>query len=77
MAKKKTPPRYVLCVKNSDYPVSLELRKVYRLVPDEKSAKHGLIRIIDESGKDYLYPQNFFIPVELPQTAIRALSRAS
>ncbi|HEV3146179.1 MAG TPA: hypothetical protein VGZ47_19995 [Gemmataceae bacterium] len=77
MARKKAPARYALCVENSAYPVSLELRKVYQVIPDEKSAKHNLIRVIDESGEDYLYPESYFIPVELPQAAIHALSRAS
>lgn len=77
MAKRKIAPRYALCIKNSEYPVSLELRKVYQVIPDERSEKHGLIRVIDESGEDYLYPKYFFIPVELPQAAIHALSRAS
>jgi hypothetical protein len=77
MAKKKAPRRYVLCVKNSGYPVSLELRKVYQVITDEDAEKHGLIRIVDESGEDYLHPMSFFVPVELPQAAIHALSRAS
>lgn len=60
---------YVFCVKNDDYPVSLELRKVYRVVPDEWATAHEHIRIIDESGEDYLYPVEFFVPVALPEAA--------
>ena len=60
---------YVFCVKNDDYPVSLELRKVYRVVPDDWATAHGHIRIIDESGEDYLYPVEFFVPVALPEAA--------
>ncbi len=60
---------YVFCVKNDDYPVSLELRKVYQVVPDDWATAHGHIRIIDESGEDYLYPVEFFVPVALPEAA--------
>ena len=60
---------YVFCVKNDDYPVSLELRKVYRVVPDEWATAHRHIRIIEESGEYYLYPVEFFIPVALPDAA--------
>lgn len=64
-----TETRYVFCVKNDDYPVSLDLRKVYRVVPDEWATAHGHIRVIDESGEDYLYPVEFFVPVALPEAA--------
>ena len=64
-----TETSFVFCVKNDDYPVSLELRKVYRVVPDEWATAHGHIRIIDESGEDYLYPVEFFVPVALPEAA--------
>ena len=64
-----TETSYVFCVKNDDYPVSLELRKVYRVVPDEWATAHGHIRVIDESGEDYLYPLEFFVPVALPEAA--------
>jgi hypothetical protein len=64
-----TETSYVFCVKNDDYPVSLELRKVYRVVLDEWATAHGHIRIIDESGEDYLYPVGFFVPVALPEAA--------
>ena len=60
---------YVFCLKNDGYPVSLELRKVYRVVPDEWATAHRHIRIIEESGEDYLYPVEFFIPVALPDAA--------
>ncbi len=63
----KTAASYVLCVKNRGYPASLELRKIYRALPDSEGARHGLSRVIDESGEDYLYPTDFFIPIELPK----------
>ena len=60
---------YAFCVKNDDYPVSLELRKVYQVVQDDWAKAHGHIRIIDESGEDYLYPADLFVPVALPKAA--------
>jgi hypothetical protein len=65
--------RFVLCVRNSDYPASLELRKVYRLLKDEQASKHHHVRVIDESGEDYLYPEEYFVPIKLPQAAERAV----
>ena len=62
-------PSYVFCVKNDDYPVSLELRKVYQVVQDDWATAHGHIRVIDELGEDYLYPIEFFVPVALPEAA--------
>ena len=61
--------QYVVCVRNKDYPASLELRKIYQLVPDKAAARLHQIRVVDESGKDYLYPEDFFVPVQLPQAA--------
>jgi hypothetical protein len=66
-----------VCVKNNGYAVSLELRKLYVLLSDAAAAKHGQVRVIDESGEDYLYPQEFFIPVELPQALRRRVLQAA
>jgi hypothetical protein len=57
---------YVLCVRNEGYKASLELRKLYEKVPDREAEKHNQLRVIDESGEDYLYPSEFFAPVRLP-----------
>ncbi len=65
--------RFVLCVRNQDYPASLELRKVYQVLTDQQAAKHRQIRVIDESGEDYLYPQDYFVPIKLPQAAEKAV----
>jgi hypothetical protein len=67
--------RFVLCVENTNYPASLECRKVYQVLGDEQASKHGQMRVIDESGEDYLYPQEYFIPIKLPQAAERAVLR--
>jgi hypothetical protein len=76
MAKKKEQ-RFAICVKNDEYPASLEVRKIYEVLPDEKAAKHGMVRIIDESGEDYLYPQDFFVPIEIPEAAETVFLKAS
>ena len=60
---------YMICIKNDDYPASLEFGKVYRVIEDEKASKHKMLRIIDESGKDYLYPDTYFVAITLPQPA--------
>jgi hypothetical protein len=64
--------RFVLCVRNDGYPASLELHKVYRILPDRSAAKEKMLRIIDESGEDYLYPADFFVPIELPKKVINS-----
>jgi hypothetical protein len=69
--------RFVVCVKNRGYAASLELRKLYQVVSDETAAKLHQIRVIDESGEDYLYPENYFVGVQLPQSAERAVRRAA
>ncbi len=67
----------MVCVRNKDYAASLELRKLYRVLPDRSAAQLGQIRVIDESGEDYLYPEDYFVPIQLPQTAERAVLRAT
>ncbi len=66
-------PKFAICIKNEDYPASLQLWKVYRILPDEKGARHNMIRVIDESGEDYLFSANYFVPVELPKVVESAL----
>ncbi len=63
----------VICAHNYGYPASLEVRKVYVALPDVAAGTHNLIRVIDESGEDYLYPGDYFIAVELPQSVREAL----
>ncbi len=67
----------VVCVKNDGYAVSLERRKLYVALADTQAAKHGQLRIIDESGEDYLYPQAFFVAVELPLSLRRRVLQAA
>ena len=68
--------RYVICVDNSGYRASLELHKVYRVLPDADAAEDGDVRVIDESGEDYLYEAERFLPVDLPPKTVRALNRS-
>jgi hypothetical protein len=65
--------RFVVCLKNTGYEVSLEPRKIYQVLPDSDAAKHRQLRVIDESGEDYLYPASYFSPIELPQTVRKAV----
>ena len=67
---------FAVCINNKGYPASLEIRKLYRMVPDERAAKLGQIRVIDESGEDYLYPAGHFAPVRLPDATQKAVLRA-
>ena len=67
----------VICVKNDGFAVSLERRKLYVALADAQAAKHGQLRIVDESGEDYLYPQEFFVEVELPQSLRRRVLQAA
>ena len=68
--------QFAVCLKNDGYEVSLERRKIYQVLPDPEAAKHRQIRVIDESGEDYVYPQNFFAPIDLPQPIRRAVLAA-
>ena len=61
--------QYVICIEHEGYEASLELRKVYQVVSDPSAAEHGQIRVIDESGEDYLYPAAWFISIALPESA--------
>ncbi len=70
-------PQFAVCIDNEGYPASLELRKIYQIIPDEKAAVHGLLRVLDESGEDYLYPGRFFVTIQLPQAAEEAFLRAA
>jgi hypothetical protein len=69
--------QFAVCVRNTGYPASLELRKIYEILPDPQGAEHGLIRVIDESGEDYLYPDKFFMRIELSQPIENAIRRAA
>jgi hypothetical protein len=71
----RSTSRYVLCVRNGSYRASLEPRKVYRVVEDSSAEAHGLLRVVDESGEDYLFPADLFVPIELPSKARPAFAQ--
>ena len=66
--------RFTSCVDNFECPASLELRKIYQVLPDEDAARDGDLRVIDESGEDYLYPADYFVLIEVPSETARALN---
>lgn len=74
---KNSSIKFVVCINNEDYPASLELHKIYRVIPDEDAAVDGDMRIIDESGEDYLYPASYFVPIKVPQPVEESLLRAT
>lgn len=76
MKKNSKDKRFVICVRNEGYEVSLERRKLYEVVSDPASAQHRLLRVIDESGEDYLYPEDFFLAIGLPKRVEKAVFAA-
>jgi hypothetical protein len=73
----KQPRQLVVCVGNAGYPASLEKRKIYVALRDPAAEKHGLLRIVDESGGGYLYPRTFFRSIALPQAVKKAVLAAA
>ena len=70
-------PVFAVCVNNQGYPASLELHKIYRVLPDEDAAQDGDIRVVDESGEDYFYPARYFVLIEVPAEVRSALLQTS
>lgn len=68
---------YVVCLDNEGYPASLETRKIYRKLPDARAEADGLIRVVDESGEDYLYPARYFAPISVPESVERVFAGAA
>lgn len=73
----KKSKQYVVCVNNQGYEVSLEKRKIYQVLADKTAEQKNLLRVKDESGQSYLYPQNFFISIKLPQMVLKAIGKAA
>ena len=69
--------QYVVCVSNEGYRASLIVRRIYKAIPDRDASKHGLVRVVDESGEDYLYPQKLFAVIDLPKTVGQKLALAT
>jgi hypothetical protein len=77
MSQRKVNLKFAVCINNAEYPASLELHKIYRIIPDEDAAVDGDLRVIDESGEDYLYPGDWFVFVQLPPEVQRSLRRSA
>lgn len=73
----KTSPQFVVCINNEGHQASFEPRKIYQVVPDKEAESHKMLRVIDESEEDYLFPASMFMPISLPQTLIKELALAT
>jgi hypothetical protein len=65
---------FFLCIKNRGYAASLQVRTVYRALSDPEAEAHGMLRLVDEFGEDYLFPAGFFVPIEVPEAAEHAFA---
>ncbi len=77
METDKADRQFAVCIRNEGYQASLERHKIYLVLPDTEAASHGEIRIIDESGEDYLYPADWFVAISLPEQVKASLGKAS
>lgn len=68
--------RFAICVDNGEYLASLEVHKIYRVLPDKDAERHGDLRVVDESGEDYLYPADYFVLVDFPPKTVKVLNKA-
>ena len=75
--EKHSEPAFAVCIKNEGYTVSLERHKIYRVLPDAEALEDHELRVIDESGEDYLFPRDWFMLVELPETLKQSLLAAA
>ena len=77
MKRQSLKPRFAVCINNEGYSASLELRKIYQVLPDVHATEHKCMRVIDESGEDYVYPAEYFVLVDLPQAVKKTFSLAT
>ena len=70
----KAKRKFVVCISNSGYAASLEPRKVYLSIADADAERHAMLRVVDESGEDYLYPKRLFVAVDVPRSVERAVT---
>ena len=75
--EQKLETRFVVCIRDEGYPASLELRKIYQVVPDARAGERRHIRVIDESGEDYLYPADYFVVIDVPRAVEQVFSLAA
>jgi hypothetical protein len=74
MKRRRPNARYLLCLRNDGYPASLMTRRLYEQLEDADAEAHGLVRVVDESGDDYLYPEKLFTNLDLPEPVLRAIA---
>ena len=77
MSTRRSAGRYAVCISNKGYRASLVPRRLYRVFPDRDAEHRSLVRVIDESGEDYLYPEGLFLRIDLPKGADHLLEKAS
>lgn len=77
MSPRGNTSKFVVCVRNTGYKASLVIRRIYRRVPDREAEERGLLRVVDESGEDYLFPSKLFEPIDVPAKVAKAFSRAT
>ncbi|HKS22423.1 MAG TPA: hypothetical protein VJZ76_06480 [Thermoanaerobaculia bacterium] len=70
---KDKPKRFAVCIRNEEHEESLDLRKIYEVLDDSTAEQHDMLRVVDEEGEDYLYPADWFLPIELPQNLEEAI----
>ena len=76
MKKPTHPRRFAVCIDNSQHPASLEVHKIYQILQDQRIGEDDELRVIDESGEDYIYPSDLFVLVDLPEDVARSFSKA-
>ncbi len=74
---RRSQARFAVCIKNKDYEASLEIGKLYRIIPDQDAEKHGYLRIVDESGEDYGYAADRFFAIDVPKPLEKVLLKAA
>ena len=74
---KSNETEFAVCLRNDGYAASLEVHKIYRILPDPQAEKDGDLRIVDESGEDYLYPSDWFVAIAVPKVVEASLRKAS
>lgn len=77
MESESKHPGFAVCIDNKAYPDDLKVRTIYQVLPDESAAKSNYIRVVDETGEDYLYPAEYFVIIEVPSEAQKALMQVS
>jgi hypothetical protein len=77
MEAENTPPRFVICLNNDGYEDDLKIRTVYQVLPDESAARSNYLRVVDETGEDYLYPAEYFVFIDVVPEVAEALMFAA